>query len=459
MPQASPTTTRHRDTAGWVVLVASVAGAMVVALDGTVLLLAQPVLGRELGASVAQVQWTSTAYLLMVASLLVLAGRLGDRYGHGRLLWVGSLGFGVVSAGLLVAPTIGWVIALRALQGIFAALLQPATLALLRIAYPPDRLRRAIGIRTSAIGLAAAAGPLLGGILVARFGWRAVFAINLPVALLIVVLALLLRVPAPAVPPDLRVNLLGATLLAWPLAALVYTVAGLQEHGSGETTIGTLLVIAGAASFVVHEHRTEQPFIPSSVAGSRPVMASMSLLLIVTSGMFGALFVATFRLQQTLTPLAAGLHVLPLTIVMVAGAPFAGNAVLRYGARWTAVAGTILVAVGIATSPQSNVIGSLGFAVLGAGFAVVMVTATGTVVGDAPAGCAGVVGGIKQTAMNIGPTLGIAVASGLADAAAGAGAATGGAAAAGATAASAVLAAISLVALIPATLLPPAGSR
>ncbi|WP_198676294.1 MFS transporter [Kribbella monticola] len=447
------------DKRSWVVLVASVVGAMVVALDGTVLLIAQPALGRELGASVAQVQWTSTAYLLMVASLLVMAGRLGDRYGHGRLLWVGSLGFGMASAGLLIAPTIGWVIALRVLQGVFAALLQPATLALLRIAYPPDRLRRAIGIRTSAIGVAAATGPVLGGVLVAHFGWRAVFAINLPVALLIVVLALLLRVPAPPAPRNRHISLIGATLLAWPLAALVYTVAGLHEHGSTQTIVGTLLVIVGAASFAFHEQRTVQPFIPTPVAHSRPVMASMCLLLIVTSGMFGALFVATFRLQQTLTPLATGLHVLPLTIVMVAGAPFAGNAVRRYGARRTAVGGTILVALGIAASPQSNVVGSLGFAVLGAGFAVVMVTATGTVVGDAPAGYAGVVGGIKQTAMNIGPILGIAVASSLTSAATEAGVATRGAAAAGATTASAVLAAISLAALIPAALLPTAGSR
>ena len=419
------------------VLVASVAGAMVVALDGTVLLMAQPVLGRDLKASVGEVQWTSTAYLVMVASLLVMAGRLGDRYGHGRLLWIGGLGFGVASAGILVAPAIGWVIALRALQGIFAALLQPATLALLRIAYPPNRLRHAIGIRTSAIGAASAAGPLLGGVLVAHFGWRSVFAINLPIALLIVLTAASLKLPAPPTPRDQRVSLLGATLLAWPLAALVYTVAGLHDHGPAKTLQGLLVTALGVAAFAAYEWRTEQPFIPKPVAHSRPVMASMTLLLIVTSGLFGTLFLATFRLQQTLTPLATALRVLPMTIAMVICAPLAGIAVRRYAARRTAVAGTLFVALGIFLESTST----LGFALLGAGFAAVMVTATGTVVGDAPAGYAGAVGGIKQTAMNLGPALGIAIASSLT------------------TGPTVVLAGITIVALIPAALLPTAGSR
>ncbi|MGW7329744.1 MFS transporter, partial [Streptomyces sp. NPDC054840] len=114
-------------------LLVSVAGAMLVALDGTVLTVAQPSLRRDLGASVAQVQWTSTAYLLAVAAFLVVAGRLGDRYGHPRLLFVGVLGFAAASAGIVFAPGVGWVIALRAAQGVFGALLQPATLALLRL--------------------------------------------------------------------------------------------------------------------------------------------------------------------------------------------------------------------------------------------------------------------------------------------------------------------------------------
>ncbi|MFC8516981.1 MFS transporter [Streptomyces sp. NPDC057257] len=174
-------------------LASSVAGAMIVALDGTVLTVVQPTLQRELGASFAQVQWTSTGYLVAVAGLLVFAGRLGDRFGHQRVFGVGMLGFGAASAGIGVAPGIGWVIALRVAQGVFGALLQPATLGMLRAAFPPDRLRMPIALRMSAIGVAAAAGPVLGGALVSGPGWRAVFLLNVAPAAAFGTLALAVR--------------------------------------------------------------------------------------------------------------------------------------------------------------------------------------------------------------------------------------------------------------------------
>ncbi|EFF94006.1 EmrB/QacA family drug resistance transporter [Streptomyces sp. e14] len=183
-----------------VTLASSVAGAVIVALDGTVLTVAQPRLQRELDASYAQVQWTSTGYLIAVASLLVFAGRLGDLrrgllrgrrpLGHRRLFAVGMLGFGAASAGVGLAPSIGWVIALRVAQGVFGALAQPATLGMLRAAFPPDRLAMPLAVRTSAIAVAAAAGPLAGGALAAGPGWRAAFFLNVGPALLFGLLAL-----------------------------------------------------------------------------------------------------------------------------------------------------------------------------------------------------------------------------------------------------------------------------
>ncbi|MCA6091199.1 MFS transporter [Streptomyces sp. SCA3-4] len=411
------TTVRRR-----LALAASVAGAMIVALDGTVLSVAQPSLQRDLGVGVAQVQWTSTAYLLTVAAFLVIAGRLGDRYGHPRMLCIGVLGFGAASAGIALAPGAGWVIGLRALQGGFGALLQPATLALLRLAYPAEQLGRPVAIRTSAIGVAAAAGPVLGGVLVAQFGWRAVFVINVPVALLIAGLTLAVRTPAPARTVSQRLDAVGAALLATVLAALVHTLAGVPAQGwTGlPTLLGGAVVVGVAAVLVVHERRAEHPVVPPVVARSVPVTASMTLLLCTSGGMFGALFVGTFLLQDVigLDPFTTGLWVLPLTALMVLGAPVAAAALRRFGPRPTALGGTGLMVAGIASlsrlGPGSTpAVTGVAFAVLGAGFAAVMVTATGTVVGEAPAGYAGVVGGLKQTAMNVGPTLGIAVAAGL----------------------------------------------
>ncbi|MEU2075296.1 MFS transporter [Streptomyces sp. NPDC013489] len=175
------------------VLACSVVGAAVVALDGTVLTVAQPALQRDLHADIGQVQWTSTGYLVAVASLLVFAGRLGDRYGHRRVFALGALGFAAASTGIALAPGIGTVIALRVLQGVCGALLQPATLGMLRTAYPPDRLGTPIAVRTAAIGLAAAAGPLIGGALVSAYGWRSVFLLGVPPTLAIGLLALVTR--------------------------------------------------------------------------------------------------------------------------------------------------------------------------------------------------------------------------------------------------------------------------
>ncbi|MFF1924329.1 MFS transporter [Streptomyces sp. NPDC058221] len=443
-------------------LVVSVAGAMLVALDGTILLVAQPPLRRDFGASVAQVQWTSTGYLLAVVSFLVVAGYLGDRFGHARLLSAGALGFAAASAGIAAAPGVGWVIALRVLQGVFGALLQPATLALLRLACPADLLGRAVAMRTVGIGLAAAAGPILGGVLVDLLGWRAVFVINVPLALAVAALTLAVRVPKSACTEPRRLDLAGTALLTAALGLLVHTLVGVPEHGWGaaRTLLGFAVTACAATAFVVHERRSAHPIVPACVARSLPVTASMAMLLVTTGGLFGTLFVSTFRLQdvQGLGPLATGVRVLPLTVLMVLGAPVAGAALRRYGARRTAVTGVILVVLGIVGLSGPAAEGAwtgagTAFALLGAGIATVMVTATGAVVGDAPVGYAGVVGGLKQTAMNVGPALGIALAAGLVPAA-GADPSDAAATAAGAGPALLLLAGLVALGLLPAALLP-----
>jgi EmrB/QacA subfamily drug resistance transporter len=435
-----------------IALLVSVVGAVIVALDGTILLMAQPGMQRDLGASVAQIQWTSTGYLVAVAALLVIAGRLGDRYGHPRLLFVGVLGFGAASAGIALAPGVGWVIVLRAVQGGFAAVLQPATLALLRLAYPADRLSKPIAVRTSAIAVAAGSGPLLGGVLVAHLGWRAVFWVNVPLAFVIAVLALAVRTPAPQRANSPRLNLTSAGLLAVALAILVHALADVPARGwtAAPTLLEILAVIGIATVLTCHERRTTHPIVPPAVARSVPVTASMTLLLVTTASLFGTLFRATFYLQDVLRldPLDSGLRVLPLTVLMVLGSPAAVAALRRYGARRTATAGTVLVVVGIAglsrLGPASTWMAmAAAFAAIGAGFATVMVTATGTVVGDAPPGYAGVVSGLKQTAMNIGPTFGIAVA-----------ASATGTAASTMSSTSLILAALAALGLLPASRLP-----
>ncbi|MFD5372659.1 MFS transporter [Streptomyces sp. NPDC127103] len=344
------------------VLACSVVGAAVVALDGTVLTVAQPALQRDLHADIGQVQWTSTGYLVAVASLLVFAGRLGDRYGHRRVFALGALGFAAASTGIALAPGIGTVIALRVLQGVCGALLQPATLGMLRTAYPPDRLGTPIAVRTAAIGLAAAAGPLIGGALVSAYGWRSVFLLGVPPTLAIGLLALATRErptepnrsyaanpsheqnpshqrnpsreqnpshepsrsyaanpprepsrsgapgaryrTAPAARPGSAGGLsaldpVGALLLAVTLGLLVHGLVEAARPGGAPTG---LLAVAGAvatgAFLARHQRRAAHPLLPPELLRSLPVVAGLAVLLAASAALFGSLFVATYFLQD-----------------------------------------------------------------------------------------------------------------------------------------------------------------
>jgi MFS family permease len=408
-------------------LASSAAGAMVVALDGTVLTVAQPTLRRDLHASFAQVQWISTGYLVAVAGLLVFAGRLGDLYGHRRAYAVGMLGFGAASAGIVLAPGVGWVIGLRVVQGVFGALLQPATLGMLRTAYPPDRLRTPIAVRTACIGVAAAAGPVVGGALATEFGWRSVFLLTIAPTLLFGALALASRdrdqdQDLPRSPAPVPLDLPGALLLAVALACLVHALVSLP----GLTWSAPVALVVGAA-FVRHERRTASPLLPPMGApparaqprvgeiGSPAVGGALGVLVVASAALNGGLFVCVYVLQDDLrlTPLRSALLSLPLAVFLVAAAPVSAVLLRRAGARATVAGATALLSVGLLVLARAS--GSVafcaGFALVGAGFGAVMVAATHVVVRQAPAKWAGVAGGLQQTAMNVGPVLGVASAT------------------------------------------------
>ncbi|MEV8585794.1 MFS transporter [Streptomyces sp. NPDC051180] len=419
-PAGAGAATRRRTP----VLACSVVGAAVVALDGTVLTVAQPALQRELHADVGQVQWTSTGYLVAVASLLVLAGRLGDRYGHRRIFAVGALGFAATSAAVALAPGIRAVILLRVLQGVCGALLQPATLGMLRTAYPPERLSTPIAVRTAAIGLAAAAGPLVGGALVSAYGWRSVFLLGVPPTLAIGLVALATRDPDRGTGPDTRrerdpLDPGGALLLAAALGLLVHgLVEAARPGGAGTALVACAASIAAGLLFVRHERRTERPLLPPGLLRGGPVVAGLAVLLAASAALFGTLLVATYFLQdvQRLDPLHCALRVLPLALCMVLGAPLCPPLQRRFGPRRTATAGAALLASGVLListwdATAGAVAVGAGSALLGAGFVALMVTATSVVVHRAPEAHAGVAGGLQQTVMNIGPALGVATAT------------------------------------------------
>ncbi|KDQ70593.1 MFS transporter [Streptomyces sp. NTK 937] len=407
-----------------ITLAASVVGAAVVALDGTVLTVVQPGLREDLHASLAQVQWTSTGYLITVAALLVLAGRLGDRHGHRRVFAMGILGFGATSAGIGLASEIGPVIALRVAQGACGALLQPATLGMLRAAFPPDRLGMPLALRTSAIGLAAAAGPLVGGALAVGHGWRAVFFLNVPVTLVIGLLVLAVREPAartgghrPDTPPDLP----GACLLATAVGCLVYALTGMSGGaGAGASVTGLGAAVLAGHLFVRRQRSAAGPLVPPGVLAAPGVAAGLGVLTAASAALFGSLFSGVYYLQDVLglDPLRCALMALPGPVAMVVTAPLSVRPARRYGPRRTVAGAMILLALGdlllsrLGAAPGPVLIRT-AFLLVGAGFGVVMVVATDVVVRQVPERHAGVAGGLQQTAMNIGPALGVAVATAL----------------------------------------------
>ncbi|GAA4163011.1 MFS transporter [Phytohabitans flavus] len=392
-----------------ITLAVSVAGAMLVALDGTVLTVAQPTLRRDLDATFAQVQWASTGYLIAVAGLLVVGGRLGDLYGHRRLLLTGLVGFAAASAAIGLAPSIGWVVAMRVVQGAFGALLQPATLGLLRTAYPAERLGSAIAVRTSAIAAAGAAGPVVGGVAVDMFGWRAVALLGLIPAVAVGTLVLAVP-PAPATPGKRGLDVRGAALYAATLAglvlALVHPPARWPALAAG---------LGCAVAFGWHERRSADPLVPPAVLRVRAVPVALGVLGCVSGAAFGTLFVITYLVQDGfgLDPLHTGLLALWLSAAMVLAAPAAGRLMRRHGPRPVAVGELLAATAGIASlaGAERAAAAGAGLVLLGAGLGAAMVVATATVVGHAPAEAAGVVGGLQQTAMNTGPVAGIAAAA------------------------------------------------
>jgi EmrB/QacA subfamily drug resistance transporter len=403
----------------WWALGTVAAGAMMVSLDTTIVALAQPTMQARLHASIGAVQWVTAGYLLPLAALLIVAGKLGDRFGHRLVFLVGTAGFAASSLAIGLSTHIGWVIAFRVTQGVFGALMQPPTLALLRVVFPADRLGLPIALRTALLGIATAAGPVVGGLLIERFGWQSVFYLNLPVGVAVVVAGLLVlreaRPGAAATTSDpVAVLLLSAALLT-----LLWGVVTAPEHGWRDPT--TWLTVGGGlvlgVAFCLWERRTPGPLVPMSLFRSPAFAAGVLLMSLVSFSMFGIPFVLGFFLQNTvgLSVRECGFLVLWLTVAMVVAGTATGVGIRWTGSRLPALVGIALAAgatFGLSRVVDGSVPGSgfrLWLVLLGMGFSAVIVSATHLIVGGAPVRHAGVASGVQQTSMQVGGSLGTAV--------------------------------------------------
>ncbi|GGZ11469.1 MFS transporter [Streptomyces poonensis] len=402
----------------WLTLITVAVGVMMVALDGTIVAIANPAIGKDLGASWSQLQWITNAYFLALAVSLITAGKLGDRFGHRQTFLIGVAGFAASSGAIGLSEGIGAVIVFRVLQGLFGALLMPAALGLLRAAFPAEKLNMAIGIWGMVIGASTAGGPILGGFLVEHVSWQSVFYINVPVGVLAVVLGVWILLDHRAENAPRSFDILGIVLLSGAMFCLVWALIKAPEWGWGDAKTWTfvLLSVVGFAGFSFWETKVREPLIPLAMFRSVALSAGVVLMVLMAIAFMGGLFFVTFYLQNVhgMSPVDAGLHLLPLTAMMIVGSPAAGAMITKLGPRIPLAGGMALTAIamyGMSTleADTGSFTMSVWFAVLGLGLAPVMVGATEVIVGNAPLELSGVAGGLQQAAMQVGGSLGTAV--------------------------------------------------
>ncbi|MFD5816405.1 MFS transporter [Streptomyces sp. NPDC127038] len=402
----------------WFTLITVAVGVMMVALDGTIVAIANPAIAKDLGATFADVQWITNAYFLALAVSLITAGKLGDRFGHRQTFLIGVTGFAAASGAIGLSHSIAFVVTFRVFQGVFGALLMPAALGLLRATFPAEKLNMAIGIWGMVIGASTAGGPILGGLLVQHVSWQSVFFINVPVGLIALTLGLLILLDHRAENAPRSFDILGIVLLSGAMFCLVWALikAPSWGWGDGRTWLFIGLSALGFALFSVWETRVKEPLIPLGLFRSVPLSAGVVLMVLMAIAFMGGLFFVTFYLQNVhgMSPVDAGLHLLPLTGMMIVGSPLAGLAITKLGPRIplaSGMAATAIAMYGMSTlkADTSSGLMSIWFALLGFGLAPVMVGATEVIVGNAPMELSGVAGGLQQAAMQIGGSLGTAV--------------------------------------------------
>lgn len=337
-----------RRTALWTFVVTALALFMT-ALDNLVVTTALPVIKADLGASLAQLEWTVNAYTLAFAVLLLTGAALGDRFGRKRVFLVGLTVFTSGSAAAALAPSGDLLVIARAIQGIGAAIVTPLTLTLLSAAVPPERRGLALGAWGGISGLAIAIGPVVGGAIIEGLNWHWIFWLNVPLGIVVLVMAALRLTESRG--PVTRLDLPGLVLASSGLFALVWALIHGNSEGWTSTGIVAAFVAAAVliAGFVVRETRTAEPMLPLRFFRSRQFSAVNVVSFVMSFGVFGSIFLLAqfFQIVQGYTPLQAGIRTLPWTAMPILVAPLAGLALGRVSGRTLLAAGMALMAVGL----------------------------------------------------------------------------------------------------------------
>ena len=403
-------------------LLAVCCGYFMVILDVTIVNVAAPAIGRELGASLTDLQWIVDGYTVAFAGLLLLGGALGDRWGHRRVFCLGVAVFTVSSLGCAVGGDVVTLIVFRLVEGSGAALLVPGSLALLQQVYSAPAARaRAFGLWGAIAGVAATAGPLVGGVLTSTVGWRWVFLINLPVGVLCLVLTMAKVGPSPR---DLGrvIDPLGQAAVVLTVAALIAAMneAGRQGVGGPAVIGGVLVAVVAAGVLVLRERYGSHPPLPRSMLGSRPLVGGTAIGLLFNFGFYGMIFAASvyFQQHQHLSAALAGLALLPAMAVTMVASALSARLSSRFPHRRLMLIGLLVACVGLtlwAVVGDTARYAVLAVAMVACGFGTSfsLTGATSTVMDAAPAGYAGTASAALNTARQTGSAAGVAISGSL----------------------------------------------
>jgi len=418
LPPVSAEGVSFGSSAGRWILAVTVLGSGMAFLDGTVVNIALPDIGRDLNASTSSLQWILNGYLLTLASLILLGGSLGDRYGRRQVFVIGVGLFTLSSLLCAVAPTVELLIGARMLQGVGGALLTPGSLAIIESSFRPSDRSRAIGAWSGLGGVAAALGPLLGGYLVQAVSWRAIFLINLPLGVFVIAMASrhVPEVRDPSASGGLDFG--GVALAALGLAGTTYALIEAPDQDASALVLlagvgGVLALVA----FLFAESRSPNPMMPLGMFSSRQFSGANLVTFAVYAALSGFffLFVSFLQISMGYSPIAAGAASLPVTALMLVFSARSGALAQRIGARIPLTVGPLVIALGLLMltriEPGDSYLSGVLPAVIvfGLGLTLVVAPVTSTALAAADARQAGVASGINNAVSRVGGLLAVAV--------------------------------------------------
>jgi EmrB/QacA subfamily drug resistance transporter len=402
----------------WWTLAAMCFALFMIMLDNTVVNVALPSIQADLKTTPENLEWTINAYFLSFAALILLGGKLGDRFGRKKIFLVGLAIFTLSSAACALATSDTGLISARVVQGVGAALMNPLSLSIIVAAFPRHQVPTAIGIWAGISGLGLAVGPLLGGFLVEHVSWSAVFWINVPIGI-IAAGATLWAVHESRDPKARRFDIVGTVLVTAGLFSLVWALIRTNSHSwSSPQTIGFLIAAAVLlVAFVWWESRVEDPMIPLSFFRRRAFDVAISSMALVGFAMFGIIYFLTLYMQNVrgYSALESGVRTLPMTVMVMLIAPIAGKLSGRIGPRPLIVGGMLVMSLGLGSLTRLSIDSSYwtvifpSFIFVGAGVSLSMPTTTGVAMGSVDPARAGIASGVVNSSRQVGGALGVAV--------------------------------------------------